>query len=168
MTADARGARGARGTEPMKHGGQPGIEHAGAQAGTSDDAGTPGLWTILWAVLGGAVVWSVHFLGAYTLLAYACTSGWRTGARAALLAVSVVALALTAWSAWVGWRRWHVAREVDRPEDDAWDARMGERTARVSFLMVTGLFLNLLFAIAIVYEAMTLYLVPLCEPGVSA
>ena len=132
-----------------------------------DDAGTPGTWTLLWALLGGAVVWAVHLLGTYVLLAYACTTDWRSGARTALALASAVAVALTAWSGWVAWRRWHVARALDRPHDDAWDARMGERTARVSFLMVVGLASAVLFGIGIVYEAITIWFVPLCEPGTS-
>jgi hypothetical protein len=156
-------------TGPAHGGGaRPEHERAGAQAGTRDDAGTPGLWTLLWALLGGAVVWSLHLLASYVLLAYACTTDWRAGARTTLAAASVVAVALTAWSAVVAWRRWHIARALDRPVDDAWDARMGERTARVSFLMVVGLVSAIVFGIGIVYEAITLWFVPLCEPGVSS
>ena len=60
-----------------------------------------------------------------------------------------------------------MAREVDRPTDDTWDARMGERSARVSFLMVVGLTLALVASIGVVFEAMTIFLAPLCEPGVG-
>jgi hypothetical protein len=141
------------------------IERAEAQAGTRDDAGTPALHTLLFALLGGPTAWSVHLLGSYTLLAYACSSGW-TGVRPALVAIALLALAVTAWSGLVARRHWRVARAIDRPEDDAWDARMGERTARVSFLMVTGLVLSLIFAIGIVYEGITIFLAPLCSAGV--
>ena len=142
------------------------IERASAQAGTRDDAATPDTRTLLFALLGGAVAWSIHLLASYTLLAYGCTSGWA-GTRPALVAISVAALAVTIWSGWVARRRWLAAREVDQPTDDAWDARMGERTARVSFLMVVGLVLAVVFSIGIVYEAMTIFLAPLCEPGVG-
>lgn len=142
-------------------------EGARAQAGV-DDAGTPGLPTILWAVLGSAVVWSLHFGVTYTLVAIACTGRWPGTLPWALLTASAVALALVAWSGWVAWHRWRIARTVDRPTDDAWDARMGERTARASFLMVSGVFLAVLFGLGIVYEAMTFAMVPACEPGVGA
>lgn len=141
------------------------IERADAQGGTRDDAGTPALPTLLFALLGGATAWSFHLLASYTLLAYACSSGW-SGARPALVAIALVALAVTAWSGVVARRRWRVARAIDRPEDDAWDARMGERTARVSFLMVTGLVLSLIFALGIVYEGIAVFLAPLCPAGV--
>ncbi len=142
-----------------------GVERAAAQAGV-DDAGTPGLWTILLAVLGPPTWWSVHFLLSYVLVTFACTTGWA-GARPALTAISAVALALTVWSGATARRRWHHSRDVDRPTDDAWDARMGERTARVSFLMVVGIALAIVFSIGIVYEVLAVWLVPLCEPGVT-
>ena len=140
------------------------IERGDAQAGTRDDAATPGRWTLLYALLGGAVAWSLHLLGSYVLLAYGCSSGWAL-TRPALVAVSLAALAVTAGSGLVARRRWLAARAVDRPLDDHWDARMGERTARVSFLMVVGLVLAIVFALGVVYEALTIYLAPLCEPG---
>ena len=143
------------------------IERASAQAGTRDDAGTPGRWTLLFALLGGAVAWSLHLLGSYVLLAYGCTSEWGA-TRTALLVLSVAALAVTAWSGLVARRRWIVARDLDRPSDDAWDARMGERTARVSFLMVVGLVLAIVFGLGIFYEALTVWLAPLCEAGAGA
>lgn len=142
-------------------------ERAGAQAGTRDEAATPGRWTILFALLGGAVAWSLHLLGSYVLLAWGCAREWA-GTRPALAAVSVVALLVTVASGLVARRRWVIARQVDRPTDDAWDARMGERTARVSFLMVVGLVLALVFGLGIVYEAITVFLVPLCEAGAGA
>lgn len=142
------------------------IERADAQAGTRDDAGTPGRWTLLYALLGGATAWSLHLLASYALLAWGCTARWA-GTRPALLGVSLLALALTAGSGVVARRHWLVARDLDRPKDDTWDARMGERTARVSFVMVVGLALAVLFALGIVYEALTIYLAPLCEAGVG-
>lgn len=141
-------------------------ERASAQAGARDDAGTPALGTLLFALLGSAVAWSLHLLASYVVLAAGCTARWG-GTRAALVAVSVVALAVTAWSGIVAWRRWRVARAVDRPTDDAWDARMGERSARVSFVMVVGLALAVVFGLGVVYEALTVFLAPLCEAGVG-
>ena len=142
------------------------IERGAAQAGT-DDAGTPGRWTLLFALLGGAVAWSLHLLGSYVLLAYGCTSRWG-GTRPALLVASVVALAVAVASGLVARRGWTIARDRDQPTDDAWDARMGERTSRVSFLMVVGLVLAIVFGLGIVFEAITVWLAPLCEAGTGS
>ena len=143
------------------------IERAGAQAGTRDDAGTPGRGTLLFALLGGAVAWSLHLLGSYVLLAWGCTSEWG-GTRLALAVLSAVMLAATAWSGLVALRGWRRARAIDRPADDAWDARMGERTARVSFVMVVGLVAALIFGLGILFEALTVWLAPLCEAGAGS
>lgn len=140
------------------------IERAHAQASTRDDAGTPTLRVLLFALLGGATAWSLHLLASYMVLAYGCSTRW-SGLRPALVTIGLLALAVTAWSGVVARRRWRVARAIDRSEDDAWDARMGERTARVSFLMVTGLVLSLIFALGIVYEGIIIFLAPLCPAG---
>lgn len=144
------------------------IESAGSQAGTGDDVGTPPLGTLLWALLGGALVWSLHLLVSYVAVAWACTRQTELTGRAVVAMISVVALTLTAWSGLVARRWWLVARERDRPTDDAWDARMGERTARVSFLMVVGLVAAILFGLGVLYEAIAVFFVPMCQPGISA
>ena len=143
------------------------IERGARQAGSAGDAGMPGPWVVLVALLGGAAAWSFHFLGSYAVLAWLCTT--RAGsARPILVALALVALAVTAYSGWLARRHWRIARAVDRPTDDSWDARMGERTARVSFLMVIGLVLAVIFALGIVYETIALFLAPLCQAGVSS
>ncbi len=144
---------------------RPSTERADARAGTRDDAGAPSMRVLLFALLGGALAWSLHFVVSYGLIAWACTSGFSS-VRGVLVVLTVLALAFTGWSSIVAWRGWHLARALDMPEDDAWDARMGERTARVSFIMVTGLILSIVFATGIIYQALTLFLVPLCQPGI--
>lgn len=137
------------------------------QLGT-DDAGTPGTAVVLWALLGSALAWTFHLLGSYIVIAWTCTTGRLDITRPLLLAVSLVAFIGIASSGWLARKHWHIARAVDRPEEDSWDSRMGERTARVSFIMVTGIFLAVLFAIAVLYETSTIAVAPMCEPGVSA
>ncbi|MGH7638533.1 MAG: hypothetical protein ACREOK_12870 [Gemmatimonadaceae bacterium] len=145
-----------------------GIERAEAQGGTLDDAGSPRPAVLLVALLGGAAAWTFHLLGSYVLIAWACSSGVNeTAARVALAGVSAVALIAAGVVAFIARRRWRIAREIDRPLDDAWDARMGERTARASFLLVVGLVLAGVFAVGILYEGITVFLAPLCEPGVA-
>lgn len=137
-------------------------DRAALQAGT-DDAATPSLPALLFALLGGAVAWTVHLLAAYTLVTVDCSTEWN-GGRLTVGVLTLVSLAVTAAAGLLARRLWLRARAVDRPVDDAWDARMGERTARVSFLAVVGLVLAILFAVAIVYEAMPLLMVPVCAP----
>jgi hypothetical protein len=136
------------------------MERADRQAGTQDPE-TPSLPALLAALLGAAGAWTVHLLASYVVVAYACATGWG-GARVTIALLSAASLAAAAAAGLLARRLWLRARAVDRPTDDAWDARMGERTARVSFLMVVGLVLSVLFAVGIVYEAMPLLFVPTC------
>ena len=142
------------------------MERADRQAGTHDPD-TPSLPALLAALLGAAAAWTVHLLASYVVVAYACATGW-TGARVTIALLSVATLAVAVASGMLARRLWVRARAVDRPVDDAWDARMGERTARVSFLMVVGLVLAVLFGIGIVYEAMPLLFVQTCAPSAGA
>lgn len=138
------------------------IEAAAAQAGT-DDAATPSLGRLLAALLGAAGAWTAHLLASYGVVAYACSTGWG-GARATVALLTLVALAAAVASGLLARRLWRRARAVDRPVDDTWDSRMGDRTARVSFLMVVGLVLAVLFGIGIAYQGAPLLLVPVCAP----
>ena len=140
-------------------------DRAARQAGT-DDAATPSLPALLAALLGAPVAWTLHLLVAYVLVALDCATSWA-GGRVAVAALTVVTLGAAVASGVLARRLWVRAREVDRPTDDAWDARMGERTARVSFLMVVGLANAVLFGIGIAYQAVPVLLVPVCAPVAS-
>lgn len=140
-------------------------DSAARQAGT-DDAATPSLSSLLVALLGAPLAWTLHLLAAYVLVAYACATGWA-GLRAALVVLTLVALAAAVASGLLARRLWVRARQVDRPSDDHWDARMGERTARVSFLMVTGLVMAGIFAVGIAYQSAPVLLVQPCPAAVG-
>ena len=131
-----------------------------------DDAGTPSRASLFLALLGAPAAWAAHLLVAYTLVAYACSERWG-GVRVALGIVTVVALALALASGMLSRRLWIRARAADRPIDDRWDARMGERTARVSFLMVMGLVMAALFALGILYQVAPVLLAQPCSPAAS-
>jgi hypothetical protein len=119
---------------------------------------------LLVALLGAPVAWTVQLLGAYTIVAVACSTEWG-GARATVGVLTVVTFAAAVASGLVARRIWMRARLVDRPVDDSWDARMGERTARVSFLMVVGLVLAALFALSIIYQAVPVFMASVCTPA---
>lgn len=125
----------------------------------------PSLAAVLFALLGGALMWVFHLLGAYVLITWACATDWL-GVRWLMLAFTAFTVAITAWSGVVARKHWLRARATDRPTDDAWDARMGERTARVSFVMVTGLLLAIVFGAAEIFQAIAMPFTPLCEAGV--
>lgn len=131
-----------------------------------DDAGTPSRTALLVALLGAPLAWTLHLLVAYALVAYACSENWG-GLRVALVIVTALALAGALASGMLSRRLWIRARAVDRPVDDRWDSRMGERTARVSFLMVMGLVMAGLFALGILYQVAPVLLAQPCSPAAS-
>jgi hypothetical protein len=132
-----------------------------------DDAGTPSRAALLVALLGAPTAWTVHLLASYLAVALDCATRWD-GARVTVAALTVAALAAAVGSGVLARRLWARARAADRPTDDAWEARMGERTARVSFLMVVGLALAVLFSIGIAFQGAPTLLAPVCAPARSS
>lgn len=122
------------------------------------------------ATLGPAVAWTVHLLAAYVVVAAWCTAGWS--GTAAVIAALTVACAVASLAAgvlaWRVWRRGQAALRTDEEpgEPGPWDARMGERGARVAFIGVVGLFMAGIFTYLIVLEALPLLFTPICPAGV--
>lgn len=143
------------------------LERRGAQLGT-DDAGTPHTATVLWTLLGSGVTWALHLLVSYVVIAWACTINRAGLVQPMLFCVSVVALLGIVWTARLSWKHWRLSRAVGRHGDDSWDARLGERTSRVTFVMVSGLFLALIFGLGVLYATSTIMMTPPCEAGISA
>ena len=128
-----------------------------------DNAATPSTPLLLIALLGAPTAWTLHLFVSYVAVAADCGSRW-SGSRTVVVTATVAAAA----SGLLAWRLWLRSRAVDRPTDDTWDSRMGERTARISFLMVTGLVLSILFGIAIVYEGLPVFFLATCPPVTPA
>jgi hypothetical protein len=131
-----------------------------------DDAGTPSWPVLLLALLGAPVVWALYFSVAYALVAIDCGTSWANS-RFVIAIVTIVAMAMTLGCGFLARRVWIRARTIDRATDDSWTARMGERTARVSFLMVSGLLLSVLFTVAVAYAGVPLFFLPTCPAAVT-
>lgn len=128
-------------------------------------------WRLVAALLGAPVAWVLHLNGAYVLVALWCAEGWR-GATLAVAALTVVCLALCVVSAILArrqWRRGQAALQADAEPGvpQSWDARMGERGARGSFLAVLALFMAALFALLVLLQAVPPFVVPHCKPGLG-
>lgn len=126
----------------------------------------PGTRSLLVASLGAPVAWVVHFNGVYLAVSMWCSAGWP-GARAAVVALTAICAAASVGAGLLALRLWRRAREglrVDLEPGDpgAWDARMGERGARSVFLLVTAMFLAVVFTLGIVLEGIPPLFVPLC------
>ena len=111
---------------------------------------------LLFALLGGAVAWTLHFLGAYFVAAVGCVAGWR-GIRESLAVGTVVLAILAIWSTVVAWRDW---RRVSQGQ--SWDLALGEPRGWFAFLMVTGVLLGGISAFAILLEGFGTLALPVC------
>lgn len=108
------------------------------------------------AVLGGAVAWTVHFLGSYAVVAIGCVAGWRN--IPAVLTVATLALAaLAGWSASTAWRGWRRSSG-----DQPWDSALSEPRGWLAFLMLTGAILGGISVFAILLEGFGSLLLPVC------
>lgn len=70
----------------------------------------PARWRVGVAVLGGALAWSLHLLGAWLLAEFRCVAAREEAATlgigatsALLLALSAAALSAAVFATWVGW-----------------------------------------------------------------
>ena len=78
-----------------------------SQGETEQAVGTAGtsVGRTLFAMLGGALAWALHFLGSYAVLAVGCVAGWSS-TRVILAAETVVLTAIALRSTYVAWREW--------------------------------------------------------------
>jgi len=128
------------------------------QGETDQQLGTEGVPTgrLLFALLGGAAAWSVHFLGGYAVASIGCVAGWR-GTRESLAVGTLVLGGVAVWSALVAWRDW---RRVSAGQP--WDSALTEPRGWFAFLMLTGVLLGGVSAFTIVLEGLGTLMLPLC------
>jgi hypothetical protein len=111
---------------------------------------------LLFALLGGAIGWSLHFLLSYAVASIGCVYGWR--AIREILALGTLLLAAVAvWSTVVAWREW---RRVSG--DQPWDSALGEPKGWFAYLMMTGALLGIVSVLAIVLEGWGTLALPVC------
>lgn len=110
----------------------------------------------LFALLGGAVAWTLHFLGSYALVAIGCVAGWG-GIRTGLAAGTVVLLTLAVWSTILAWRAW---RRVSGGQH--WDIALSEPRGWFAFLMLTGVLMGAVAALTIALEGLGTLALPVC------
>jgi hypothetical protein len=110
----------------------------------------------LFAVLGGALAWALHFLGSYAVVAVGCVAGW--GPTRGIVAAGTAALtALALWSTVVAWREWRRSSG-----DQRWDSALSEPRGWYSWLMTVGILLGITSAFTIALEGFGTLVLPLC------
>jgi hypothetical protein len=113
-----------------------------------------GLAALWFGFLGGAVAWTAQLLGSYFVVTLGCTT--RTGLTLIIHLISLLALIVTALALLVSWRTWQ-----QTGTDEAYGARTVVQ--RGGFMGLFGLFANALFAILILFTAVTAFALPQCS-----
>ena len=107
-------------------------------------------------MLGGALAWSLHFLGGYAVVSVGCVA--RGEATTWIVAAGTAVLAgLAAWSTLVAWREWR--RTSD---DQPWDTALSEPKGWYAWLMTVGVLLGITSAFTILLEGFGTLMLPLC------
>jgi hypothetical protein len=129
-----------------------------SQGETQQAVGTAGtsVRRTLFAVLGGALAWTLHFMGSYAVVAVGCVAGWGS-IRVILAAETVVLTAIALWSTYVAWREWRRSSG-----DQPWDTALSEPRGWYSWLMTAGILLGITSAFTIVLEGFGTLMLPLC------
>lgn len=113
---------------------------------------------IVLALLGSPIAWVVHFLGTYLVVALWCAARWP-GVRVAIVLFTALALIPSIAAGVLAFRLWRhgqaaLLQDAEPGGPEAWDARMGERGARMSFLAVVSLFMAAVFTLLIFLEGL--------------
>ena len=111
---------------------------------------------LLFALLGGAGAWVLHFLGSYAVASIGCVHRW-TAIDLSIAVATLVLAGLAAWSTLVARREW---RRVSA--EQSWDTALGEPRGWFAFLMLTGVLLGLVSVLTIVLEGWGTLLLPAC------
>lgn len=129
-----------------------------SQGEIEQEIGTAGasVGRMLFAVFGGAVAWSIHFLGSYAIVAIGCVARWRS--TTGIVAGGTLVLAgAAAWSTLVAWREWRRASG-----DQPWDDALSEPRGWYSWLMMAGILLGVTASFTILLEGLGTLALPLC------
>jgi hypothetical protein len=129
-----------------------------SQGQTEQSVGTGGSSAArtLFAMLGGAIAWALHFLGSYAVVAIGCVAGWSATRLAVAVATAALA-ALALWSTVVAWREWRRSSG-----DQRWDTALSEPRGWYSWLMTVGVLMGITSAFTIVLEGFGTLMLPLC------
>lgn len=117
-------------------------------------AGVKG-WKLWFALLGGAVAWTLHLLLAYAIAEFGCVAGWDEFVAVGislvswlLIGVSVAMTALAAGALAVSWDAHRKSRRVPRNSDDR---------ATLDYTARFGLITNGLFLFIILVESVPIF-----------
>ena len=112
----------------------------------------------LFRITLGPLIWALHFVACYGLIAVTCAKGWDYGTvRLGLILFSVAALGGIGWVSLAAWRQWNVAETGDFVN------RGGRAEDRHHFLGHAAFLLTIISAIGVVFVSLPLILIGGCQ-----
>ncbi|NKX29546.1 hypothetical protein HGE68_06600 [Rhodobacteraceae bacterium R_SAG6] len=104
------------------------------------------------------LIWALHFVACYGLIAVTCSKGWDFGGiRSGLILFSVAALVGIAWTGWRAWCQWKPAR------DETVSERHGRSRDRHYFLGHAAFLLSIIAFIGVVFVSLPLVMIGGCQ-----
>lgn len=110
---------------------------------------------LLITFLAAPTIWVIHLMLSYFLVALHCESDWSGGRIGVVLATLICAAAALGAGAFA-WREWKRVREPAGP------GQLLDPRRVHGFLTLSGAFLSILFAAAIVLAGMSPLFLPMC------
>lgn len=128
-----------------------------------------GLLALAFGVAGGPLAWGVHLVVNYGIASHACFPGAVPRSQPPsgvgglwwlLLSIDLIAIAVAAAAALVSYRSWRATRRelAGRARDLV---EIGE--GRTRFLALWGLLTGVGFLLAVVFDGVALWVLPLCQ-----
>lgn len=112
-------------------------------------------------IVGGPLVWTVHFLLVYVFTAVACAFRFAdltflgtSIVNSLMVIATLLAVAVIGWLGWLAWGRYRRAGGPERTDDPL--------LSRHQFFSLVALLLCVLSAIGVVYEGIPLLMLPAC------
>ncbi len=104
------------------------------------------------------LVWAIHFIVCYGLVAVTCAKGWDiVAARTGLLIFSACALAGIGWVGFAAWKQWNVAETGDFVN------RGGRAEDRHHFLGHAAFLLSVISVVGVVFVSLPLIMIGGCQ-----
>jgi hypothetical protein len=107
------------------------------------------------AFLAAPMIWGIHLMLSYFLVALHCETDW-TGGRIGVVLATLVCAAAALGAGAFAWQEWKRVREPAGPDQLLDPRRMH------GFLSLSGALLSILFAAAIVLAGMSPLFLPMC------
>jgi hypothetical protein len=126
-------------------------------------------FSLLYSILAGPVLWFAYFVAAYVLAEFGCRINFNNllflspqTIRTIIFVLTAAALIGVAVGGMIALRSWQWLSK-NQIEGDNTDERNGSLVVRRQFLVILALCLNVLFLFGIVFTALPVFVLNVCD-----